>query len=858
MFKPSFPKKVSSRNAASLSPRRSHRYSKKEVQDTFGGLIIQGRGFSSSNQSNCSVHPAHCQTLPLPPWSLPSRIPPPKGTSGHFLNSYPGSTITGSACCRRRRDLRDDEEDRRGGISYDRADKNAIYVRALGDGRMRGKADLGGDRKVLEWERKLLDQLTGPDHKLRFRSRFLSMHRVHRRRKPRTKLTRENRTSVDDNYFVPSEVLLSTVGSWDFNVFLLDSLTGGRSLLYLAYRIFREYNFIQRFRLDIIRLLRFFSSVEDSYHDSNPYHNIIHASDVTQAMYCYLQEKKLQQSVTPFEAMIAILSAMAHDLDHPGVNQSFLVATANHLATLYQNTSVLEMHHWRYGVGLMQECGVFSHFTNTQWASAIWQFRSLILATDITRQQEFLIKFRRMIDEKEFDYEFNLTSRHFVLQIALKCADICNPCRNWYLSERWSRQVCEEFFRQGDMERQIGIEVAPVCDRYRQTVAKIQIGFMEVVVRPLFMEWKRFLPTDLSNKMVSNILSNKQQWQLVDQKEAAAKTKKVPARTEESMSSIGDDSSSVSTVLTGDGNRNNTMFCHGDDRQGDLREEEEEEQEEENDEEDGDTIENNINLAFHYQTDLEQMSEVGGHSLSPVSEEEQLIMLAQNTRRRHSMPVVVRKDLAFYMGLRRDSVTRSNLQRRQSLPATPVVRTSLLLNGGVGDSVQKVLSVDGLTAQPKISNLCSSVDTRTDYLSFLSLQNQTRLLQQAGVDPGDDHPHSVPHRPSSSCVELRPKSSVLEEDSECVRAVLSGVGRGGEVCHQKLVGLASSWPSILRAGQKEEQTSVKLWMRSPLATTATDFVGPSPSSSNTSSNTNLSSCLSTAQTEGVPLLSRPH
>jgi len=36
-----------------------------------------------------------------------------------------------------------------------------------------------------------------------------------------------------------------------------------------------------------------------------------------------------------------------------------------------------------------------------------------------------------------------------LLQIALKCADICNPCRPWKISKRWSRLVCEEFFQQG-------------------------------------------------------------------------------------------------------------------------------------------------------------------------------------------------------------------------------------------------------------------------------------------------------------------------------------------------------------------------------------------------------------------------
>lgn len=34
--------------------------------------------------------------------------------------------------------------------------------------------------------------------------------------------------------------------------------------------------------------------------------------------------------------MASLIAAVTHDLDHPGVNQPFLVATSNHLAALYQ------------------------------------------------------------------------------------------------------------------------------------------------------------------------------------------------------------------------------------------------------------------------------------------------------------------------------------------------------------------------------------------------------------------------------------------------------------------------------------------------------------------------------------------
>jgi len=34
--------------------------------------------------------------------------------------------------------------------------------------------------------------------------------------------------------------------------------------------------------------------------------------------------------------MSSLIAAVTHDLDHPGVNQHFLIATFNHLAALYE------------------------------------------------------------------------------------------------------------------------------------------------------------------------------------------------------------------------------------------------------------------------------------------------------------------------------------------------------------------------------------------------------------------------------------------------------------------------------------------------------------------------------------------
>jgi hypothetical protein len=53
-------------------------------------------------------------------------------------------------------------------------------------------------------------------------------------------------------------------------------------------------------------------------------------------MHCFIEQPKIKAHLTTLEAMCSLLAAVAHDLDHPGVNQHFLVATNSHLAALYQ------------------------------------------------------------------------------------------------------------------------------------------------------------------------------------------------------------------------------------------------------------------------------------------------------------------------------------------------------------------------------------------------------------------------------------------------------------------------------------------------------------------------------------------
>jgi len=40
----------------------------------------------------------------------------------------------------------------------------------------------------------------------------------------------------------------------------------------------------------------------------------------------------------------------------------------------------------------------------------------------------------------------------------------------------------EEFFRQGDMEREQGLDISPMCDRHTATIEKSQVSVIQYVL----------------------------------------------------------------------------------------------------------------------------------------------------------------------------------------------------------------------------------------------------------------------------------------------------------------------------------------------------------------------------------------
>jgi hypothetical protein len=113
--------------------------------------------------------------------------------------------------------------------------------------------------------------------------------------------------------------------------------------------------------------------------------------------------------------------------------------------------------------------------------------------------------------EKE-SKEFLMDPQHRLLlcEIIVHAADISNPVRPWPLCHTWADLVAEEFFEQGEAEKELGLAVSPNMDRNKISKGIIGIQFSEFIIRPFFEIFSEmFLKASV---LLKNIQENYDHW----------------------------------------------------------------------------------------------------------------------------------------------------------------------------------------------------------------------------------------------------------------------------------------------------------------------------------------------------------
>ncbi|CAH2273097.1 cAMP-specific 3, 5 -cyclic phosphodiesterase 4C-like isoform X1 [Pelobates cultripes] len=310
---------------------------------------------------------------------------------------------------------------------------------------------------------------------------------------------------------------LDSLNKWGLNIFRVAEYANNRPLSCIMYTIFQERELLKTFKIPVDTLITYIMTLEDHYHADVAYHNSLHAADVMQSTHVLLSTPALDAVFTDLEILAALFAAAIHDVDHPGVSNQFLINTNSELALMYNDESVLENHHLAVGFKLLQEenCDIFQNLTKRQRQTMRKMVIDMVLATDMSKHMSLLADLKTMVETKKVTSSGvllldNYTDRIQVLRNMVHCADLSNPTKPLDLYRQWTDRILEEFFRQGDKERERGMEISPMCDKHTASVEKSQVGFIDYIVHPLWETWSDLVHPDAQD--ILDTLEDNRDW----------------------------------------------------------------------------------------------------------------------------------------------------------------------------------------------------------------------------------------------------------------------------------------------------------------------------------------------------------
>ncbi|CAF3465629.1 unnamed protein product [Fusarium graminearum] len=315
--------------------------------------------------------------------------------------------------------------------------------------------------------------------------------------------------------------IAEAIGTWHF---CAHSFTDDE-LLVAAMDMFRHalaMPELERWRIHagtLDQLISFLVACRAAYNNFVPYHNFRHVVDVLQATFNFLvhigalapypsggepppvaERSPMASLITPFEALTLLITAIGHDVGHPGVNNGFLVTLNAPLAQLYNDRSVLESFH----------CAAYSQILRRYWPSAFEDTKmrnlmiSSILATDMGLHFDYM---KKLGDVQERLQASNTTdgwngrqieeNKSLACSLLIKCADISNVARSHEIALQWTYILSEEFSRQASMESELSIQSSLMTPPKQDmaSLAKGQLGFMNLFATPLFQGVADIMPT---------------------------------------------------------------------------------------------------------------------------------------------------------------------------------------------------------------------------------------------------------------------------------------------------------------------------------------------------------------------------
>ncbi|KAF6730791.1 cGMP-specific 3',5'-cyclic phosphodiesterase [Oryzias melastigma] len=183
-----------------------------------------------------------------------------------------------------------------------------------------------------------------------------------------------------------------------------------------------------------------------------------------------------------------MIATLSHDLDHRGVNNSYIQRSDHPLAQLYCH-STMEHHHFDQCLMILNSPGnqILSGLSLDEYKATLKMIEKAILATDLALYMKKREDFFELTKNNQFVW-VDEHHRDLLRSMLMTACDISAITKPWPVQKRVAELVATEFFEQGDKERrELNIEPTDLMNREkRDKIPSMQVSFIDAICIQLY------------------------------------------------------------------------------------------------------------------------------------------------------------------------------------------------------------------------------------------------------------------------------------------------------------------------------------------------------------------------------------
>ncbi|CAD7956985.1 unnamed protein product [Amoebophrya sp. A25] len=323
------------------------------------------------------------------------------------------------------------------------------------------------------------------------------------------------------------ETSLRSMDEWHCDMWMAAEVCDVNAIPVIFLKFFICYDLIGILNLDFDLLFNFCSFAQERHRPQVPFHGFAHATSMAQAVHYFLQHGLTQGTdyfLTPLHKFTLFFGCMVMYLEYPGLSNEFLVSVRHPRAIRYNDRAVNQ----NYALALCfanladPELNFLLHVPKETQELFRRLLIATILKTDLSQHFREVSLFKTKLAASS-DGGFggaaggnsaggisgasggsNNTPAQgiafedlaLLLSMTLKLADYSWCCRPLQQMLRWSERMHDEFFLQGDVQKEFFPQVSSFCDRDTTDTSKVTLGFILVVAQPLAVAYKQLVRND--------------------------------------------------------------------------------------------------------------------------------------------------------------------------------------------------------------------------------------------------------------------------------------------------------------------------------------------------------------------------